>query len=61
MNKSIILCGVGGQGTIMASRLIAAAAMEKGLDVRSAEAIGMAQRGGSVFSHIRIGRILTPR
>ncbi|MGI6743980.1 MAG: indolepyruvate oxidoreductase subunit beta [Eubacteriales bacterium] len=56
MNKSIILCGVGGQGTIMASRLIAAAAMEKGLDVRSAETIGMAQRGGSVFSHIRIGK-----
>ncbi|NLB15339.1 MAG: indolepyruvate oxidoreductase subunit beta [Clostridiales bacterium] len=56
MNKSIILCGVGGQGTIMASRLIAAAAMEKGLDVRSAETIGMAQRGGSVFSHIRLGK-----
>ena len=58
MNKSIILCGVGGQGTIMASRLIAAAAMEKGLDVRSAETIGMAQRGGSVFSHIRLGKDL---
>ena len=55
MNKSIILCGVGGQGTILASRLIAAAAMNRGLAVRTAETIGMAQRGGSVFSHIRIG------
>ena len=55
MNKNIVLCGVGGQGTVLASKLIAAAAMKKGLSVMSAETIGMAQRGGSVFSHIRIG------
>ncbi|MEG0107427.1 MAG: indolepyruvate oxidoreductase subunit beta [Lachnospiraceae bacterium] len=55
MMKSILLCGVGGQGTILASKLIACAAMEKGLEARSAETIGMAQRGGSVVSHIRIG------
>lgn len=55
MNKNIILCGVGGQGTVLASKLIAAAAMKKGLPVMSAETIGMAQRGGSVFSHVRIG------
>lgn len=55
MNKNIVLCGVGGQGTVLASKLIAAAAMEKGLPVMSAETIGMAQRGGSVFSHVRIG------
>lgn len=55
MNKNIVLCGVGGQGTVLASKLIAAAAMKKGLPVMSAETIGMAQRGGSVFSHIRIG------
>ncbi len=55
MNKNIILCGVGGQGTILASKLIAAAAMKKDLPVMSAETIGMAQRGGSVFSHVRIG------
>lgn len=55
MNKNILLCGVGGQGTVLASKLIAAAAMKKGLSVMSAETIGMAQRGGSVFSHIRIG------
>ncbi len=53
--KNIVLCGVGGQGTILASRLLASAAMEKGLNVMSAETIGMAQRGGSVFSHLRIG------
>ena len=57
----IILCGVGGQGTVLASKLIAAAAMEKGLDVMSAETIGMAQKGGSVFSHLRVGKgMMTP-
>ena len=55
MHKNIILCGVGGQGTVLASKLIAAAAMKKGIPVMSAETIGMAQRGGSVFSHIRLG------
>lgn len=55
MNKNIVLCGVGGQGTVLASKLIAAAAMERSLPVMSAETIGMAQRGGSVFSHVRIG------
>ncbi|MBQ6399808.1 MAG: indolepyruvate oxidoreductase subunit beta [Clostridia bacterium] len=55
MRKDLILCGVGGQGTVLASRLISSAAMARGLPVHSAETIGMAQRGGSVFSHIRIG------
>ena len=55
MHKNIVLTGVGGQGTVLASKLIAAAAMKKGLQVMSAETIGMAQRGGSVFSHLRIG------
>ncbi len=55
MRKNIVLCGVGGQGTVLASRLISAAAMAKGLPVMSAETIGMAQRGGSVFSHLRLG------
>lgn len=53
--KSILLCGVGGQGTILASKLIAQAAMSKGMEAKSAETIGMAQRGGSVVSHVRIG------
>lgn len=56
MSKNIVLTGVGGQGTVLASKLIAAAVMKKGLPVMSAETIGMAQRGGSVFSHLRIGK-----
>jgi len=61
VSKNIILCGVGGQGTILASRLIASAAMTKDLEIKTAETIGMAQRGGSVFSHLRIGEdVQTP-
>jgi len=52
---SIMIAGVGGQGTVLASKLIAAAAMKRGYDVRTTETIGMAQRGGSVVSHVRIG------
>lgn len=55
MNKNILLCGVGGQGTVLASKLIASAAMRSNEIVHSAETIGMAQRGGSVTSHVRIG------
>ena len=55
MNKNVLLCGVGGKGTVLASKIIAAAAMEEGSTVHSAETIGMAQRGGSVTSHVRIG------
>jgi len=52
---NIMIAGVGGQGTVLASKLIAAAAMKKGFSVRTTETIGMAQRGGSVFGHCRIG------
>jgi len=55
VSTNIVLCGVGGQGTILASKLIATAAMERGIPVKTAETIGMAQRGGSVFSHVRVG------
>ncbi|MCR5737535.1 MAG: indolepyruvate oxidoreductase subunit beta [Eubacterium sp.] len=55
MNKDILVCGVGGQGTVLASKLIASAFMSEGETVHSAETIGMAQRGGSVTSHIRVG------
>jgi indolepyruvate ferredoxin oxidoreductase beta subunit len=50
-----IIAGVGGQGIVLASKLIAAAAMNRGLPVRTTETIGMAQRGGSVVSHVRMG------
>ena len=43
MRKNIILCGVGGQGIVLTSKLLAAAAMAKGIPVMSAETIGMAQ------------------
>lgn len=60
-NKNIIFCGVGGQGTVLASKLVAAAAMNAEMEVKSAETIGMAQRGGSVFSYVRFGQdIATP-
>lgn len=55
MELNCLLCGVGGQGTVLASKLIAFAAMEKGQKVRTAETIGMAQRGGCVVSHVRVG------
>ncbi|MBC8571155.1 indolepyruvate oxidoreductase subunit beta [Zongyangia hominis] len=55
MNISAMLSGVGGQGTVLASKLIALSAMQKGLFARTAETIGMAQRGGCVVSHVRIG------
>lgn len=55
---NIILAGVGGQGTVLASKLIAQTALDKGMTVRTAETIGMAQRGGCVVSHVRIGEAL---
>jgi indolepyruvate ferredoxin oxidoreductase beta subunit len=55
MTFNLMIAGVGGQGTVLASKLIAAAAMKKGYSVRTTETIGMAQRGGSVVSHVRIG------
>ena len=46
--------GVGGQGAVLASRLVAAACMARGSFVRTAETIGMSQRGGTVASHVRV-------
>lgn len=50
-----LITGVGGQGTVLASKLIAEGAINSGYKVRTTETIGMAQRGGSVVSHVRIG------
>lgn len=52
---NVILAGVGGQGTVLAAKMLASAAANKGWHVRTAETIGMAQRGGSVVSHVRMG------
>lgn len=55
MGQNFLLCGVGGQGTVLAAKVLAAAAIERGEEVKTTETIGMAQRGGSVVSHVRIG------
>lgn len=52
---NVLLTGVGGQGTVLASKVLAQAAQDKGWNVRTAETIGMAQRGGTVVSHVRMG------
>lgn len=53
--KDILLCGVGGQGTVLASKILARCAIARGESAHTAETIGMAQRGGSVTSHVRVG------
>ncbi len=55
MTKNILICGVGGQGTVLAAKVLSQAAISGGQHALSAETIGMAQRGGSVTSHVRIG------
>lgn len=55
MIKSILLVGVGGQGTILASKLLTLGLMEAGYDVKMSEIHGMSQRGGSVSSQVRYG------
>ena len=53
--KNILLVGVGGQGTILASELLTLGLMEEGFDVKMSEIHGMSQRGGSVSSQVRYG------
>lgn len=53
--RSIVLAGVGGQGTILAANLLANALLAHGYDVKTSEVHGMAQRGGSVISMVRFG------
>ena len=53
--RNVLLTGVGGQGTVLAAKVLAQAAQARGWQVRTAETIGMAQRGGSVVSHVRMG------
>jgi indolepyruvate ferredoxin oxidoreductase beta subunit len=51
----LVISGVGGQGTLLASRLLAESAIEAGLEVKIGETYGMAQRGGPVMGHVQIG------
>jgi len=57
-NKNIIITGTGGQGIVLASRIIANVAFKSGFDVKESELHGMAQRGGSVIGHIRFGKVV---
>lgn len=52
--KEFIFCGVGGQGVVLASRVLASYYSKKNKQVRTTETIGMAQMGGSVVSHLRV-------
>jgi indolepyruvate ferredoxin oxidoreductase beta subunit len=53
---NVLVVGVGGQGVLLASEVLAEVALLSGLDVKKSEVHGMAQRGGSVVSHVRFGR-----
>ena len=53
--KNIMIVGVGGQGSLLASRILGAAAMASGYDVKVSEVHGMSQRGGSVVTYVRYG------
>jgi indolepyruvate ferredoxin oxidoreductase beta subunit len=57
---NIVIAGVGGQGIVLASKIIAYAAAESFDDVRTGETIGMSQRGGSVVSFVRFGKCDSP-
>lgn len=59
-NQQIIISGVGGQGVLFVTRLLAEAAINKGLAVFTSETHGMAQRGGTVLSHFKVGDFSSP-
>ena len=53
--KNIMIVGVGGQGTLLASKLLGYVLMQQGYDVKVSEVHGMSQRGGSVVTYVRFG------
>ena len=59
--QNILVCGIGGQGVVLAGKIISNAAYGKGFDVKTSEVHGMSQRGGSVSTHIRFGeKVFSP-
>lgn len=54
--QNILICGIGGQGVVLAGKIISLAAFESGMDIKTSEVHGMSQRGGSVSTHIRLGK-----
>lgn len=60
-NTNIILAGVGGQGLVMTTKIIAEAAFLSGLDIKTNDVVGLSQRGGKVWGSVRIGeKIFSP-
>lgn len=59
MTKNIMIVGVGGQGTLLTSRILGGLAIQAGFDVKLSEVHGMAQRGGSVVTFVRYGEKVT--
>lgn len=55
MNKSVMIVGVGGQGTLLASRILGSALLRCGYQVKLSEVHGMSQRGGSVVTYVKYG------
>jgi indolepyruvate ferredoxin oxidoreductase beta subunit len=60
VRQQIIISGVGGQGVLFVTRLLAESAISKGLAVFTSETHGMAQRGGTVLSHLKVGDFASP-
>jgi indolepyruvate ferredoxin oxidoreductase, beta subunit len=60
MKQQIIISGLGGQGVLFVTRLLAQAGLEMGMDVITSETHGMAMRGGTVVSHVKVGGFKSP-
>lgn len=56
MEKNILLAGVGGQGLVLMTKLLAQASLNEGLDVKTNDVIGLSQRGGKVWGNVRLGQ-----
>ena len=61
MNKKVMIVGVGGQGTLLASRILGNTVINEGFDVKVSEVHGMSQRGGSVVTYVKYGnKVFSP-
>ncbi len=60
MKQQIIVSGIGGQGVLFVTRILAEAAIEQGMEVLTSETHGMAMRGGTVISHVKVGPFTSP-
>ncbi|HOD34461.1 MAG TPA: 2-oxoacid:acceptor oxidoreductase family protein [Syntrophales bacterium] len=60
MKQQIVLSGLGGQGILFITRVLAEAAVLRGLEVLTSETHGMAMRGGTVISHVKVGSFSSP-